>query len=1174
MKQSSGIVFSLITCLLFTQTMAQNLNPQNVTNIIPPSPEVSAMAKYIDMPVSYSTGIPDISIPLYKMTAGDLSIPVSLSYHAGGIKVEECATWVGLGWNLDAGGSVSRVVRGLPDDFGSNGYMYTSVTVDSISRISIDDSAKILTAIEPILDNALDVEPDIFIFSAMGYSGRFYFDQASHTFIMAPFQNIKIDYTLDAGNLIKGWIFTLPNGIKCYFGQDENATRQEYAYNGIMTTILVVDGSPHAPSSSPAPVHITSWQLAQVKSPTGRTMNLFYSALSQEDYGRSGETTDYKGITGCDQADGKMRSSFYHHAYTNPILSKITSEVGEVNFEISSTSRLDMLGDSRSLNSIIVKNKLNKTIKRFDLTYGYFISTVASGVPGANDTVASKRLYLQSLLETDSTQSLNKPYVFTYDTTIKLPSRLSASQDFWGFYNGKNNGITLTPAITTVAVYGSGQGYIAGADRTVDLTYAQACILHKIEYPTGGTTEYLYESNQANPGHANAYAGGFKITGLQTANFNITNDPFREISANHYADTFTISNPIFPVQENVRVIANCDGCTDIFTIDCPMSATIDGISDPSFHLTITRNISNYEYLPEGTYAINVVITPNVSYPSPTFNIDLQWSENPDPYNLIVGGLRVKKIIGSILGGMVLGRRYDYHYHETNTRVNSGEMYNMPVQLFKIDCGNNLPVGLGGVTKVVSNSALPLFSDDGQMIRYTDVTEYYDTSLTTFKTEYTFSINPPYLAVPASDHFPFGSPVQSDWRSGLLLEKKQYEKQSSTYRLLFDEQYYYGGYAGISTTNAGFRVAPLPYGGTDGIPQSYAFSYYSFQSEWYLQDSSRAIQYAYDASTPIAQETLTKKFYNAHYTLFKTQVRNSRNQVMEAKTWYPYDFNNVSGYNISSLLANGITEIPIRQERTLDSKLVSGIAYKYNAYGQPVSVYQYENRNLVDTSAKDPDVITPSLFNLKTSISYDGNSPVEVNATTILNSYIWDNTGSHPIAQIVNAPYATTSFTSFETDGTGNWDFASGGIRNDLGSVTGTAAYTLSTANVERTGLDASKIFLITYWLKNSSGTASVNDTSGIVLLQKNGWTLYQRMIRGTASVTVTGSGVIDELRLYPENAQMISYTYEPMIGLTSQCDANNRVAYYEYDGTGRLLRVRDHDRNIIKSFTYTYQETQ
>lgn len=62
-----------------------------------------------------ATGVPDISIPIYTIRLGAFELPVRLSYHASGIRVNDVASTVGLGWTLDAGGCISRSVNGAPD---------------------------------------------------------------------------------------------------------------------------------------------------------------------------------------------------------------------------------------------------------------------------------------------------------------------------------------------------------------------------------------------------------------------------------------------------------------------------------------------------------------------------------------------------------------------------------------------------------------------------------------------------------------------------------------------------------------------------------------------------------------------------------------------------------------------------------------------------------------------------------------------------------------------------------------------------------------------------------------------------------------------------------------------------------------------------------------------------
>jgi YD repeat-containing protein len=72
--------------------------------------------------------------------------------------------------------------------------------------------------------------------------------------------------------------------------------------------------------------------------------------------------------------------------------------------------------------------------------------------------------------------------------------------------------------------------------------------------------------------------------------------------------------------------------------------------------------------------------------------------------------------------------------------------------------------------------------------------------------------------------------------------------------------------------------------------------------------------------------------------------------------------------------------------------------------------------------------------------------------------------------------------------------------------------------------------------------------------------------------TIGSAGqLLDEVRLYPTYSKMTTYTYDPSIGLTSMTDPNDLTSYFEYDELGRLVVVRDSDRNIIKHYKYHYQ---
>src|ERR1700752_3988268 len=55
------------------------------------------------------------NIPLLTVPGPNGGYPINLAYHSG-IGMDDEASWVGLGWNINPG-VISRQMRGLPDDF-------------------------------------------------------------------------------------------------------------------------------------------------------------------------------------------------------------------------------------------------------------------------------------------------------------------------------------------------------------------------------------------------------------------------------------------------------------------------------------------------------------------------------------------------------------------------------------------------------------------------------------------------------------------------------------------------------------------------------------------------------------------------------------------------------------------------------------------------------------------------------------------------------------------------------------------------------------------------------------------------------------------------------------------------------------------------------------------------
>ena len=72
----------------------------------------------------------------------------------------------------------------------------------------------------------------------------------------------------------------------------------------------------------------------------------------------------------------------------------------------------------------------------------------------------------------------------------------------------------------------------------------------------------------------------------------------------------------------------------------------------------------------------------------------------------------------------------------------------------------------------------------------------------------------------------------------------------------------------------------------------------------------------------------------------------------------------------------------------------------------------------------------------------------------------------------------------------------------------------------------------------------------------------------TGSTTLTGP--VDDIRIFPSDALMSTYTFQPQVGQTSEIGPEGKTITQEYDFLNRLKLVRDQDRNILRKICYNY----
>ncbi|UII21608.1 hypothetical protein [Fulvivirga ligni] len=116
-------------------------------------------------------------------------------------------------------------------------------------------------------------------------------------------------------------------------------------------------------------------------------------------------------------------------------------------------------------------------------------------------------------------------------------------------------------------------------------------------------------------------------------------------------------------------------------------------------------------------------------------------------------------------------------------------------------------------------------------------------------------------------------------------------------------------------------------------------------------------------------------------------------------------------------------------------------------------------------------------------------------------------------------------------------------------------------------------YIVSYWYKLGSsisvtGGSELNTTPGL-----NGWLCATALVDNPTSLIINvGAGSdIDNVRAYPEQAQMVTYTHYPGVGISSVSDQNNMTSYYKYDAFDRLISIFDSKGNMLKSYEYYYK---
>ena len=512
-----------------------------------PTPNAASLGLYGEIPVSYYTGNPGISIPLYEITVRGVTLPVKLDYDASGVQMSVLPSWTGYNWILSAGGAITRRINGFADEYIHPKHNYFHRYFDCYSLLPTLSNQDLADSISDI--DSYDFEPDVFYFNFMGKNGKFFLGNDGQWKVSSD-HDIDVVFNIqDSGNYLSPFIGTFPyqftsnpNQPKTIAGfslRDTDGVTYEFGYNkkAIEYTIDFLHMGDQEDEESWL---ATSWNLTKV---TDRLGNVLFELTYERGPFFAQPFRCYEHFSYQEQGHD-MNPYPYSNDYpeTNfdfPYILQLDAPVYLSRIEASNGVRLTFWHDNnpQSMEDLYANPSGVLTSGRYDwyntikplvskyFTYPFiylqssgYSAYHANGADYTDQTDLFSKMKLQKLYQigisepvehgawnlvrfeydtssrmhltkikkciyTGASTEIHAAYSFFYDDFEKLPLSCLTGHDHWGYYNG---------------------GYIS--ERQGDaLSFSQQKApnaskmkygtLRKIVYPTGGASILEYEPN-------------------------------------------------------------------------------------------------------------------------------------------------------------------------------------------------------------------------------------------------------------------------------------------------------------------------------------------------------------------------------------------------------------------------------------------------------------------------------------------------------------------------------------------------------------------------------------------------------------------------------------------------------------------------------------------------------
>lgn len=1182
------ILLNLLQLIIVFRAVAQPSADyiKMMNSYVPGSPEATQIMKYIDYPVNLYTGTPNVSYPLHTISGKDISLPIILSYHAGGgVKIDEQASNAGLGWLLNAGGEITREVRGIPDETSTIGHFNRALPMSyyiNLIRNGFDAGDQFNTWIYST-HGLLDLEPDVFYLTVGPYSGKFMYDDSTNNFVFITRNaNLKVEYN----HTLNNWTITGDEGTKYILANKE-------------TTSTLIHDLVSFPTNSWSSPQTTSWKLSKIVNADATDSIILNYDYNLYDYYTSGSNIKYLEIAGA--ARPVVNSFSQNRIMGNSKLKSIVSSREIIQFIDSDSARLDIGSNQKHYSKIIVYNKDSLALSVIKLYHSYFNRpTIIGNIPVEAINHCKKSLRLDSFSIYGETETSLHPLTYRFKYNLQqLPARMSFAKDLWGYAN--NNSFTNFLAPKMYHAHGT-MGYIVldGADRTIDTVKVKAGILEEVILPTGGLVKFNYEPNTTSSYIPEATSESIIYQYVSLFRFK---DSMSTFGVNYIDTTFTINEPL-----NYAVNGFLGGALAQINIS-PIQPKPPGNPFPSIETTVPyfvlskvqgipgtidssvsyeaqlqyENLYN-QHLPNGVYRMRAFVYSFDQLPILnsirhfSFTVSFKIADTTaSSMNYKSCGVRIKSIETIDPYTNIKNKRL-FKYHDPNTDSSFGKFMgpttfhykelvgatpvNAPIYLVRL--GNNNMPGQGATNSTINYpKVIEEIHDAGIIRRIVHKYAYYH------------FLYPFYIR-----DWPFAPPIDKEHYRGNEDQTEYYEHSNGGFNLrkkierIFDVEPVslvspYNSFSrkihAIKSTSDSYTNGFLALGsGTIQVPAQHIHEYYTYVDNRVYQTSDTTTLYEEDGN-PIT--TWNDYVYgDNNQKPIVTRTGNSDGTISTTKTWYPID---------------GPTPQPSGFAATFAGQLTLS-----NRVSQPLAVQTFKGSQLLnslftyghmDGSKLFIDSLRQSLF----SNPLEGEVWVTeynnmANPLTVkmrgdrFRKYIWYPSPNLPLATCITPQNSAFVFTSFELTNEYAWNGT--GIYNSH-AFSGNKSYSLSAGgNLSFSGFSTSAGLEIYAWVYNGSGSFSANGNASTATSRTSGpWTLHKVDLGNVSSVTISGSAIIDNLAILPAGAELEANVYDYALRIISKVNSNMQTINYEYDDFGRLSRAIDEKGTIIQQNSYQYQ---